>query len=71
LGKINRKKEMKYLDCDVDIGECLPQVGLLHGGGDVGEVQRGRGRVDILVVLHIHNNQSIYCIFSLVIQTKK
>jgi len=40
-----------HLNGDVDVLEGLLQVALLHGGGDVGQVQRSRGRVDVLVVL--------------------
>ena len=40
-----------YLNTEVDIQEGLFEVGLLYGGRDVGEVEGGGGRVDVLVVL--------------------
>ena len=40
-----------YLDAEVDGIESLLEVVLLHAAGDVGEVERGGGRVDVLVVL--------------------
>ena len=40
-----------HLDGDADVVEGLSEVLLLHAAGDVAEVQRGAGRVDVLVVL--------------------
>ena len=40
-----------YLDGKVDGLERLPEVVLLHLAGDVTEVERGGGRVDVLVIL--------------------
>jgi len=45
------REELKCLDGEVDGVESLLEVFLLDGGGDVGEVEGGRGRVDVLVVL--------------------
>lgn len=45
------REKFKCLDGDADVVEGLSEVLLLHAAGDVAEVQRGAGRVDVLVVL--------------------
>ena len=40
-----------HLDGNVDVLECLLEVLLLHPAGDVAQVERSGGRVDVLVVL--------------------
>jgi len=45
------REELECLDTEVDGIESLLEVVLLDTAGDVGEVERGGGRVDVLVVL--------------------
>ena len=45
------REKLEGLDLESDVGKCVAEVVLLHGRGDVGQVEGGGGRVDVLVVL--------------------
>lgn len=45
------REKLEGLNVEADVGKGRPQIGLLHRGGNVGQVQRRRRRVDIGIVL--------------------
>ena len=49
-GEVNQPTK-SYLDGHVDIKKSFLEILLLHPAGNVAEMQGGRGRVDVLVVL--------------------
>ena len=44
-------EKLEGLDPEADVGKCVAEVVFLYGRGDVGQVEGGGGRVNVLVVL--------------------
>lgn len=44
-------EKLECLDLEANVGKCVAEVVLFHRRGDVGQVEGGGGRVDVLVVL--------------------